>query len=117
MKEPRVRAIFERELSQMDWSSGFSKQQLVDHFWMAPTIREMLEAQLPDTTFRSAQAVMQGISQDAWQTVEQTIEHGTPESHYLQGLVAKFDDRGETSGWGRITEQQQRTDLPPSEQA
>lgn len=84
-----VRAIVERELSQMDWSRKMSKARLVEHFRMAPTVRKMLEAKLPDRPLDSAEAVLRAISETDWQRLEDTIKHGTPESHFLQALPAK----------------------------
>lgn len=104
-----AKTIVERELSQLDWSSGHSKQAIVDHFRMAPTIREMLEHDLPDQTYKAASDVNHAIPGSSWQRVEQTIQEGTPESHYLRSRAAQFNDFGQTPGWGRPEEQQ-----PPS---
>jgi hypothetical protein len=91
----------------MDFSKGISKARLLDHFSMAPTVREMLNNCLSDTTFGSAAQVMRDIPQASWDQLESTIEHGTPESHYLQSRAAHFSTWGKTSGFGHITEQEQ----------
>jgi hypothetical protein len=104
-----VRQIVERELSQMDWSGGTSKHKLVHHFRMAPTIREMFENELPDRTFSSEQDLMQALPERSWQHAEDVIEHGTPESHYLQSLASQFSDWGQTSGFGRLPSEEEQT--------
>lgn len=104
-----VRALVERELSQMDWSSGISKAQLLHHFRMVPTVREMFEDQLPEKTFSSEQNLLQAIPDSAWQKVEQIIEHGLPESHYRESKAAQFNDWGQTSGFGRLPGEQEET--------
>lgn len=101
----RVRELFELELSQMDWSSGVSKQRILEHFRMAPTLREALESSLPDKKFRSADELLQAIPQGAWDRIEQTVQHGSPESHYLQSRAAQFNIGGQTPGFGHTTEQ------------
>jgi hypothetical protein len=107
-----VRQIVERELSEMDWSNGIPKHTLVHHFRMAPTIREMFENRLPDRTFSSEQDLMQALPESAWQDAENVIEHGTPESHYLQSLAAKSSDWGQTPGFGRLPPEQGQTRGP-----
>ncbi len=109
-----VRELVQRELGQLDWSAGMSKEKLLLHFRMAPTVREMFERDLPDRTFRSADEVLQAVPQSHWQRAEETIEHGTPESHYLQSLAAKFNIEGKTPGFGHI--QQGQGQQPTTEQ-
>ncbi len=104
-----VKALVERELSQMDWSNGISKVQLVHHFRMVPTVREMFENQIPDKTFSSEQDLLQAIPNSAWQKVEEIIEHGIPESHYRESKAAQFSDWGQTSGFGRLPGEQEQT--------
>lgn len=107
--EHNVQVIVERELAQMDWSSGISKPQLLHHFRMVPTVREMFEDQLPEKTFSSERDLLLAIPDSAWEHVEQVIEHGTPESHYLQSRAAHFDVWGKTSGFGRLPGEQEET--------
>ncbi|HET7034830.1 MAG TPA: hypothetical protein VFI42_04040 [Thermomicrobiaceae bacterium] len=104
---PNVEQVVQQELSQMSFSGGISKTQLLDHFRMAPTVREMLNNSLPDTTFTAAAQVMKDIPQGSWQQVENIIEHGSPESHYLQSRAAHFSTWGKTPGFGHITEEEQ----------
>ena len=104
---PNVEQVFEQELAQMNFTGGVSKTELLDHFRMAPTVREMLNNCLSDTTFSSASQVLQDIPRGSWQQVENTIEHGSPESHYLQSRAAHFSTWGKTPGFGHITEQEQ----------
>jgi hypothetical protein len=104
-----VRALVERELSQMNWSGGISKMQLVHYFRMVPTVREMFEDQLPDKSFSSEQDLLQAIPDSAWQKLEEIIEHGIPESHYRQSKAAQFNDWGETPGFGRLPPEHEET--------
>src|SRR5690242_7862357 len=99
---PNVQQIFERELSQLDFSSGRSKEQLLAHFYMAPSLKAALDKHLPDTTFKSADAVLQAIPDTTWSELQNAIEHGSPESHYLQSRAAHFSTWGETPGFGHV---------------
>ena len=103
-----VRELVQRELATMDWSNGLSRQALADHFRMAPTIREMIERHAPEKTYHSADDVLGAIPQSAWAEAARTVQHGSPESHYLQSRAAHFNIWGETPGFGHITEQEQR---------
>ena len=104
---PNVQQIVERELSQLDYSHGRSKEQLLAHFYMAPSLKAALEQHLPDKTFTSAQAVLEAIPNSTWSQLQNAIEHGSPESHYLQSQAAKFSTWGETSGFGHVGESAQ----------
>jgi hypothetical protein len=104
---PNVQQIVERELSQLDFSNGRTKAQPLAHFYMAPTVREMFERSLPDQTFQSANAVIQAIPSDAWTALQNQIQHGSPESHYLESRAAHFNILGQTPGFGHITESEQ----------
>lgn len=104
---PNVQQIVERELSQLDFSQGRSKEQILAHFHMAPTLKAMLSDCLPNTRFDSASAIVQAVPSDRWAHVQQAIQHGSPESHYLQSRAANFSTYGETSGFGHIDESDQ----------
>ena len=90
-------------------SGGISKMQLVHHFRMVPTVREMFEDQLPDKSFSSEQDLLQAIPDGAWQKLEEIIEHGILESHYRQSKAAQFNDWGETPGFGRLPPEHEET--------
>lgn len=88
-----VRAIVERELSQMDWSRGRSREALLEHFRMAPTVRQLLADHLPDRTFHSAREVMEAVPAMHWDWLERAIQHGTTEHAFLQSRVASMGGR------------------------
>lgn len=83
-----VRTIVARELSQMAWSTGYSKQRIVEHFRMAPTVRDMLRARLPDGRYTSSNAVLDAIPAAAWEQVQYDLTHGSAVSHFLDSPVA-----------------------------
>lgn len=75
---------------------------------MAPTVRQMLATHLPDRTFRSAEEVIKTIPQSGWDLVEQTFQHGMPESHYLKSRAAGLTGKDQTPGLGQLAHEAQQ---------
>mgnify|MGYP001028033038 FL=1 len=92
-----ARNIIERELSQLNWSHAWSREALMEHFRMAPTVRQVLADHLPDRTFHSAKEVAEAIPSQAWQHIEHIYESGA-DSNFLKSRAANFQDHGESPG-------------------
>lgn len=107
-----ARELFERELSQLDWSHGRSRLGILEHFRMAPTLRTMLERHLPDVTFRSAADVLSAIPTSGWDQIERAFQQGPSTSHFRESRAGQGDLKGQTSGWGHILGEEHSKETP-----
>lgn len=101
-----ARDIIERELGQLNWSHAWSREALMEHFRMAPTVRQVLADHLPNRTFRSAKEVAEAIPESAWQHIEHIYESGA-DSNFLKSRAANFQGQGETPGTGHLADEGQ----------
>lgn len=91
-----AREIVEREIGQLNWSHQWTREGLMEHFRMAPTVRQVLADYLPDRSFRSPAEVIQAIPEEGWERIEEVYKAGAADTRFLEALAAAFQRQGDT---------------------